>query len=324
VIGSLGTYYYYGYRDYARANEQYMRLAKQRPNDAGVCNSLALILRRQGKWSESLAQSRRAMELDVANVRCLNNLISTLVESRRYDELAAAYRRLAEVKPDHFEIGFQIALVSFHATGSTKEAEDFFAHLSPSEAASPEGIDARINWADSKGDTAELVRLLRLQPHSPKTVFERWEEDVFTARTLFLTGDKPAAAAYLGQIPEENAKRLEREPKNPRLWTFQAMIELALGHPEQAVTAGDRAVELSRASNDAFDGPLYESFNALVHLHCGQEERALKEIARLIRTPGGVSFFNVYELRIDPRNPLRDDPRMKAILDDPTNNAPVF
>ena len=34
VISSLGTYYYYGYRDYARANEQYQRLARQRPNDA--------------------------------------------------------------------------------------------------------------------------------------------------------------------------------------------------------------------------------------------------------------------------------------------------
>jgi hypothetical protein len=39
---------------------------------------------------ESLAQSRRATELDVANTRYLNNLIATLLESRRYDELAAA------------------------------------------------------------------------------------------------------------------------------------------------------------------------------------------------------------------------------------------
>jgi TolB-like protein/Flp pilus assembly protein TadD len=324
VIGSLGTYYYYGYRDYARANEQYLRLAQQRPNDAGVCNSLALILRRQGKWSESLAQSHRAMELDVANIRYLNNLIASLVESRRYDELAAAYRRLAELKPGHFEIGFQVALVSFHATGSTKEAEEFFAHLSPNEAASPEGMDARISWADATGNTAELVRLLRLQPHSPKTVFEPWEEDVFTARTLFLTGDKAGAAARLGHIPEENARRLEREPRNPRLWILQAMIELALGHPEQAVRAGERSIELSPAAIDAFDGPLYESFNAQVLLECGYNERALKEIARLIRIPGGVGFFNVFELRRDPRNPLRDDPRMKAILDDPANNAPTF
>jgi TolB-like protein/Tfp pilus assembly protein PilF len=324
VISSLGTYYYYGYRDYTRANEQYQRLALQRPNDAGVCNSLALILRRQGKWSESLAQSRRAVELDVANTRYLNNLIATLVESRRYEELAAAYRRLAELKPGHFEIGFQVALVSFHATGSTKEAEDFFAHLSPNEAASPEGMDARINWADATGDTAELVRLLRLQPHSAKTIFEPWEEDVFTARVLFLTGDKAGARALLGHIPEENARRLELEPKNPRLWTFQAVIELALGHPEQAVSAGERAIGFSPASIDALDGPLYESFNAQVLLQCGYKERALKEIARLIRIPGGVSFFNIYELRRDPRNPVRDDPRMKAILDDPANNAPTF
>ena len=324
VISSLGTYYYYGYRDYARANEQYQRLARQRPNDAGVCNSLALILRRQGKWSESLAQSRRAMELDVASTRYLNNMIATLVESRRYDELAAAYRRLAELKPDHFEIGFQVALVSFHATGSTKEAEDFIAHLSPNEAASSEGMDVRIAWADATGDMAELIRLLHIHPHSTKTVLEPWEEDVFSAQDLFLSGDKAGAAALLGHIPEENAKRLELEPKNPRLWTLQAFIELALGHPEEAVSAGDRAIESSPASVDALDGPLYESFSAKVLLECGYKDRALKEIARLIRTPGSVSFFNVYELKRDPRNTLRDDPRMKALLDDPANNAPTF
>src|ERR1700690_1725352 len=67
VIGSLGTYYYYGYRDYARANEQYQRLARQRPNDARVFNSLGLIEGRQGKWAESRARMRRATELDVAH-----------------------------------------------------------------------------------------------------------------------------------------------------------------------------------------------------------------------------------------------------------------
>jgi TolB-like protein len=36
VIGNAGDYYYYAHRDYVRANEQYQRLAEQRPNDAVV------------------------------------------------------------------------------------------------------------------------------------------------------------------------------------------------------------------------------------------------------------------------------------------------
>jgi TolB-like protein len=324
VISSLGTYYYYGYRDYARATEQYQRLAKQRPNDAGLCNSLALILRRQGKWAESLAQSRRATELDVADTRYLKNLITTLDESRRYDELASANRRMAELKPDHFELGFQVALVSFHATGSTKGAEDFFAHLSENEAASPEGMDARIEWADAVSDLPELIRLQRIHPHSNRTVLEPWEEDVLSAQNLYLAGDKAGALARLGSIPDENAKRLEREPRSARLWVFQAFMEMILRHPEEAVRDGDRAVEIIPLSMDALDGPIYEAFNARLLLECGDKERALKEIARLLRTPGGIGFFNVYELKRDTRNPLRDDPRMKAMLDDPANNAPVF
>ena len=64
VVGSLGTYYYYGYRDYARAAEQYERLARLQPNDPTIFNSLGLIQRRQGRWAESLTNTRRATELD--------------------------------------------------------------------------------------------------------------------------------------------------------------------------------------------------------------------------------------------------------------------
>jgi hypothetical protein len=100
--------------------------------------------------------------------------------------------------------------------------------------------------------------------------------------------------------------------------------KMALGHPGDAVRAGNRAVEISPGSIDALDGALNASINAKILLYCGYKERALTKIARLLRTPGGVSFFNVYELKRDPRNTLRDDPRMKAMLDDPANNAQPF
>ena len=323
VISSLGTYYYYGYRDYARANEQYERLALLRPNDASVDNSLALILRRQGKWAESLPHSRRAVELDVANMRYLNNLIATLAETRRYDELAEAYRRLSALKPEHFEIGLQVALTAFHATGSTKEGEAFLAHLTPEQNASPDGLDARILWAGSTGDLAEVIRLQKLQRYSKASDLELWEQDVLAAETIFLSGDQAGAIARLGSIPQENAKRLEREPKNPRLWVFQGYIELIQGRPEEAVRAGDRSVELVSKIPDALDVPLYAALNVRLLAYAGKNDRVLAELARLLRTPG-TSVLNVYELKRDTGIKLHGDPRLNALLDDPANNAPLL
>ncbi len=324
VISSLGTYYYYGFRDYARANEQYQRLALQQPNDAGVFNSLGLIQRRQGKWAEALASMRRATELDVADTRYLNNLITTLVESRRYDELAAAWRRMAALKPGQIDPEYNLALVSFHATGSTREVEDFFAHLTPEQANSPEGLDARTFWADASSNVTELVRLQRLHPYFKAVPLEHWEQDVFAAQNLFLAGDRAGALARLGKVPEDMPGRLEREPKNPRLWAFQALAELVRGHPKEAQHAAERSVELVPVSLDALEAPAYATYLALTYDHIGNRDKALAEFARLLRTPGGAGQMNVYEMKRDVRYTLHGDPRFEALLDDPASNAPLF
>ena len=324
VISSLGTFYYYGYRDYARANEQYQRIARLRPNDPSVDNSLALILRRQGKWAESLAHSRRAIELDVANARYLNNHIATLVEARRYDELAEAWRRMAALKPDHWDIPFQVAIVAFHATGSTKEAEAFIAHLTPEQKASQEGMDLLTNWASITGDYAEAARLQKIQRYTKSQELEPWEQDILSAQNLLLSGDKAGAMERLGHIPEDNSKRLEREPNNARLWTFQAIALLCLGKPDEAVRAGDRSMEIMSKTPDALDMGTYEAFDFLTLAYAGYNERALAELAKLLRAPGGQAQLNVNELRRASGLKLQGDPRFKALLDDPLNNAPLF
>ena len=86
VMEGAGDYYYYGYRDYTRAAEQYLRLAQLRPNDPVMYFSLALIHRRQGRWADSLANFRRAGELDLSNQTAALNMIGVIVSSRPNDE----------------------------------------------------------------------------------------------------------------------------------------------------------------------------------------------------------------------------------------------
>src|SRR5271165_5455863 len=94
VVRAVGTYAYYAYRDYARATEQYAKIARLQPNDPTVFSSLGLILRRQGQWADSLGYLRRAVELDPGNQGYLRNLLQSLVYARRWDEAVATQRRL--------------------------------------------------------------------------------------------------------------------------------------------------------------------------------------------------------------------------------------
>jgi tetratricopeptide (TPR) repeat protein len=233
-------------------------------------------------------------------------------------------RKKAELEPEKFEVGADLALVAFHATGSTRESEAFFSQLTPEQASSPEGISARSSWAGSLGDYQEVIRLQRLQPYDSHSTLENWEQDVFSAQNLFLAGDKAGAVAGLGHIPEEMKKRMEREPKNPRILAFNAIVELVLGHTAEAVRSSERSVELMPDSLDAVYAPLYATFNAQIYDHAGQKEKALSEYARLLRTPGAPNYLNVYEMKRDTQSSLHGDPRLEAILNDPANNAPTF
>jgi TolB-like protein/Tfp pilus assembly protein PilF len=322
VISAQGDYYYYAHRDYARANEQYQRLALQRPNDAGVFSSLALIQRRQGRWAESLANLRRATELDVANVAYLKNLIANLDSGRHYTELAEANRRMAILEPDDLEPPYLAALASFEATGSTREVEDYLAGLTREQADSPMGLDIRSEWAEQTCNYAEYLRLSRIRRYSNLNPFQHWEQDVVTARIIYMSGDQAGALAELGTIPGDLKKRLELEPQNPRLWLFEAYVELVQGRAADAVRSGDRAVELIPESLDALEGPLYASFVAVNDDYAGEKDKALAAYARQFQTPGAV--LNVNSRKRDTFSRLRGDPRFEAILNDPANNAPLF
>jgi hypothetical protein len=67
----------------------------------------------------------------------------------------------------------------------------------------------------------------------------------------------------------------------------------------------------------------FNSYNrAQVLAWTGDKEGALAEFARLLRTPYGA---NVHSANVDPGwLPFQGDPRFEALLNNPTNNAPLL
>ena len=322
VYSSLGTYYYYGFRDYVRATEQYEKRAKLQPNSPVVFNSLGLIQRRQGRWAQSLVNSRRACELDPANIGYLRNLLATLRAAKRWDEVLATQRRITALLPESLEEAANLAYVPFLASGSTREGDAFIAALTPEQANSPEGLELRRTWASTKGDHGEAIRLDKLQPAYDGHGEPPYQQAYFAALDYYAAGDAAGVKTRLGSLPAELRAKLEREPKNTRLWAFLAGMEAILGHKEEALRCAERSVELLPESLDALDGVGLASIRAFVYDLVGEKEKALAEDARLLRTPS-VYFVNAHEWKHVPST-LRGDPRWVALLNDPANNAPLF
>lgn len=319
VIEKLGDYYYYGYRDYGHATEQYQRLAVLRPNDAAVFGSLGFIHRRQGRWAEALAELRRAAELEPRNLRYGRTLAKLAVGLNRFDEAAAVQGRIVALFPEMINEQAQLATIPFLARGSRREGAALVAQMKPAPKDEALALFLRKLWARSGGDWAEAIRLDQQQRYYDGFKEPHWSQDVQAAVVLWASGNQAAARALAAQALPAGQADLERKP-SARTWQALGGAHALLGNKAEALRCAQAAKDLVPESNDAITGPDMSLAYAVVLAWVGEKDRALAELARLLRTPFGA---NMYAVKFGPDwFPLRGDPRFEALVNDPKNNAP--
>jgi TolB-like protein/class 3 adenylate cyclase/Flp pilus assembly protein TadD len=322
VIKMQGSYYYYGYRDYARAAEQYERLLLIRPNSADALAQIGFLYRRQGRWTESLANLRKAAQLDPHDVSIATTLAESLANLWQYDAAATERRRAAEIVPGDIFFASLVPQNEFFGHGSTREMEEWLANQKPATAADETKLlVVRRNWARVRGDCAQAVKINQQHAYLDPYDDPHWMQDLVSVMDLVGNNELTAARARAKEIiPVLNAL-LEKQPSNGALWASLAFLYAIEGEKEPALRCARKAVELMPESSDAVTGPIYSMIYGEVLAWTGDKEGALAALARSLRTPYGA---NVYEARGDPGwLPLRGDPRFEALLNDPKNNAPM-
>ena len=320
VIGGSGQFYYYALRDYPRALEYFERMTRQWPNYYHGFFMTGLVQRRQGRWAESLANLRRAAELDPGSAEQARNLMVTYRAVRRFDEAIAEQARRVRLLPESLRESFELARLQYFATGSTREADALLAGPI-AERAAPQGF--RKLWALTRGDLATAVRLEREFP-------DEWGELIGITRfsalqsaiVLAAAGDLPAARARLEKVPAELRTRLGAEPENPGVWANLARVEAVLGHKEEALAAARKALGILSEANDTLSGSNSRMALIFALAWTGDKAAACAELRRHLTIPSAI---NVYELKNGLWfTPLKGDPAFEAIVNDPKNNAPLF
>jgi TolB-like protein/cytochrome c-type biogenesis protein CcmH/NrfG len=320
VIEGLGDYFYYGFRDYARATEQYMRLEQLRPNDAVVFSSLGLIQRREGRMSDALPNLRRALQLDPTNHQYVASLAQTLVAVRQYDEALEVGRKFSAAHPDDLEAAFGSAFVPFFANGSTAETKAF-AQRPVGDSEHSIFLYYQKDLADIECDWAGYIRLDDVQRYYGGSVQDPpWNQDIFGAEAFAESGDMPAARTRAAESLAAMKQVLVNQPNNAELWAAMSLAHALLGEKQEALDAARKSAELLPESKDGVTGPSNSITCAIAMAWAGEKDRAFAELGRLFHVPFGA---NVYATRYGFL-PLRDDPRFKAMMEDPANNAPMF
>jgi TolB-like protein/Tfp pilus assembly protein PilF len=321
VIENYGDYFYYGYRDYARAVEQYQRLAVLRPNDAVVFGSLGLIHRRQGRMRESLAELRRADELDPRNVRYVRAAQQLSQALNLYEQATALQERVVSLSPGDVFEQFTLALIPFSARGSIKEGQAMLENVKADPAHEPLVLFGRKQFAMATGNWAEAIRLDNDHRYYEFAGIPHWSQDVAMAFVLAANGDRTAARARAAAaIPEI---KLELETKaSATAWSGLGAAYVLTGEREEALRCGRKAMELVPEAADAVAGPTFSLGLAQIQAWVGDKDAALAELARLLRTPYGE---NIYSAKTSVSwIPLHGDPRFEALVNDLKNNRPML
>jgi TolB-like protein len=327
VIANTGVYFYYALRDYPHALEQFGQLTRLWPNNYFGPFMTGLVQRRQGQWVESLANLRRAAELDPGSAELARNLMISLQAMRRYSEAIVEQERRVRQLPESLRESFEVARLRYMANGSTREGDELLAGPIAARAAPAIATGYRKLWAAMKGDLATVARLDQEQP-------EAWAPGLGSgggspaeyawnnAIVMAAQGDFAGARARVEKYPAELRARLVNEPQNTAVMVTLAEIESLLGHKAEALAAVQQARAIMPESLDALSGRGPHTAVAYVLAWTGDKAAACAELRQLLATGGQLS---VPSLKNGPWfAPLKGDPAFEALLADPKNKAPLF
>jgi tetratricopeptide (TPR) repeat protein len=178
-----------------RAIESQRRLAKERPQDAGVWNDLGNLLLLQGQGADAEAAYRRAVELDPKRTSALFNLGLLAQQQGRDPEATKLFKSVLEVDPRHAWAHYQLG--SLHERRGEKQRA--IQEYSEAFALDPQLGFPQVNpqVVESRLVTESMLRAYKKGMQSGTTASRQYDDP---ARITRLLVERPPAS------PEEAAK----------------------------------------------------------------------------------------------------------------------
>jgi len=310
---ALATYYYYGFRDYARARSELAVARRTLPNDAEIFLYTGLIDRREGHWDESTRNLERALELDPHNLFTLQQLAISYLTQHRYQDAIRIDDRTLTIVPGDPLTRITRANVILHWKADIKAYQTTLATLIAENPSIAPDVDYP-DYALCERTAAAAARALANYPRDGVTtdygvncphaywegIVARWQGDSAKAQSAFMAARS------------EVEKLLAKQPDFAVAISLLGVIDAGLGRKEQALQEGRRACELLPISKDAISGMGLAINLAQIYTWTGEKDRAIEQIAAVERIPNTLSYGL---LKLHPYwDPLRGDPRFEKIV----------
>ncbi len=306
---------YWGYLDYHGALAE-LEVARQTlPNDPQIFYLTGLIQRRQGHCEDSIRTLERAVDLDRRNSGLLQQVAVNYAVLGRYAERQLWLDRVLAFEPDNTLTKVLRATVDFEWRADTKPLHQTIDSV---RATSPAAVPSIADWwlvcALAERDAAAARHALIAAGENPINL----GIDVLSNRP-FMEGviarmakdDDKARSAFTAARAEQE-KIVEAEPNFGPPWCVLGLIDAALGHKEEALREGRRAVELLPVEKDAIRGPAMIKYLAMIAAWVGDNDLACQQLVVAARPPLTVTYG---QLKLLPFwDPLRGDPCFEKLV----------
>ena len=308
-----GFYYYRGFRDYARALDEFSFCQKKEPGNDWNITSIAWIQRRLGKFQEALKNLKTAFQLNPRDHILAEELGHTYEALRMYTEAEEYYDRAISLAPDVAEPYIRKAWIHIYKTGVIEKGRQVLNNASK-YVNREEFTWSFVHFDIYDGHYEEaLERLASIQEEAYKGATVYTPKEAVVGLIYDLMGQSDQARTHYETARTLLEKMVQERPDDTRIHAELGEVYAHLGLKGEALGEGQAAVDLLPLSRDALDGPAYLIDLAEIYTIVGNYDAAIEELEYLLEIPAGV---HAGELKVDPIwNPLRDLARFQKLLE---------
>jgi serine/threonine-protein kinase len=315
---ALGTFYYFGYRQYEKALAQFERAVQLQPNNSTALRSSGFVHRRQGQWERCLDELTRCLEQDPRNAYVVGNLAGTYLVLRRWKEAERAARHAIEIDPDASE-GMDVLVQSLlNGSGDIKEALRMLATFPTESKITSSDLAGVANVTGRRAYVFVIARdfhaALKVWETAGKTAADERRQLSARVAIRVLGGDLTDAQADAQKARPLIEERLRAQPNDLLSMAELSWVYLALKRNADALKLARQAADLLPLEKDAMSGNSILTGLAQVESRTGATADAVAILRRLLSIPAGVNV-SIARLKIDPVwDPIRNDPQFQQLL----------
>ena len=284
-----------------KALELLSEIENQMPNDPAFFVLRAAILRRMGKWEESLKNWHKNILLDPLNAMSYIELGHTYRLLRKYPEALDFYNKslLLDQNPEN-KGGIFMAVLLWK--GDLEEA------LKSSTLSFQE---IKITGIDYYFYHRQYEKLL-INADENEDQFNYSPKSLKIAFSYLLNANIPLCKKYADSAIAELNLKIKESPADDRYYAALGYAYACKGNNNKAIESVQKAIKLKPISLDAWQGFHKELDLIKIYIITGNYDLAMDKIEYLLKIPGDLS---VPFLKVDPVfDRLRNLPRFQRIL----------